>query len=269
MEEIKKPIAIVVEDQPVLWDYIKSCLDDYYEIKAFCTNTKEAELAFREYKPNLVWLDCYLGEISDFYQGIKNSGLQLATWIKNHNSKTKIFLFTASTEVGILNWAYQLNIEGIALGGKFIKDKTIIQDGIKAVSQGAKWVSPNIVEDVELGELGNITVFEFCVMSSLLLGKSNIQIAEDLDATRKRVNNSVYRVKQKLGLNEDSNKEELLEIFKDKIQGSVDPSKFYNLSEIISINALVQDCLNPIMNKIKTGELTKVKIHKLEYNETK
>lgn len=148
-------------------------------------------------------------------------------------------------------------------GRKFIKDKAIIQDGLKAVSIGAKWVSPNIIEDVELGELGNITVFEFCVMSSLLLGKSNIQIAEDLDTTRKRVNNSVYRVKQKLGLDENSSKEELLEIFKDKIYGSIDSSKFYNLSELISINALIQDCLNPIMDKIKTGELAKVKVSNL------
>ena len=263
-KETIKPSAIVVEDQPVIWDYIQSCLEPCYKIEAFCSSTQEAENAFRKIKPDLVWLDCYLGEISESYQGVKNSGLQLAEWIKSHSPKTKIFLFTASSELAILATAQELGIEGIALGGKFIKKKEIIKDAIKTISYGSKWISPSIFEDIELDELANITVFEFCVIFSLLIGKSTIQIAEELDTSRKRVNNSVYRTKQKLGLDENISKEELLEIFKDRIQNSINTSQFYNLSELVSINSVVEHYLNPVINKIKTGELAKMKIGALK-----
>lgn len=258
-----KPSAIVVEDQPVIWDYISSCIEPHYEIQTFCSNTYEAEKAFREYKPDLVWLDCYLGEISESYQGIKNSGLELAEWIKNHNPKTKIFLFTASNELAVLAKAQELGIEGIALGGKFLKNKEIIRDAIKTISYGSKWISPSIFENIELDELANITVFEFCVIFSMLVGKSTVQIAEELDTTRKRVNNSIYRVKQKLDLDSESSKEDLLEIFKDRIQENINASQLYNLSELISINSLVENYLNPVINKLRNGALSKVKIGNL------
>lgn len=260
IKEKRKLKAIVVEDQPVIWDYIQSCVEPYYKIEAFCTNTEESESAFRTIKPDLVWLDCYLGELSESYQGVKNSGLQLAEWIKNHSPKTKIFLFTASSELAILTKAQELGIEGIALGGKFLRNKEIIKDAIKTISYGSRWISPNIFEEIELDELSNITVFEFCVIFSLLIGKTTIQIAEEFDTTRKRVNNSVYRVKQKLGLDEDISKEELLEIFKERIQNSINASQFYNLSELVSINSIVENYLTPVINKIKAGELAKVKI---------
>lgn len=263
VKEKVKPKAIVVEDQPVIWDYIQSCLEPYYKIEAFCTNTEESETAFRKIKPDLVWLDCYLGEISESYQGLKNSGLQLAEWIKNHSPKTKVFLFTASSEIAILTKAQELGIEGIALGGKFLKNKEIIRDAIKTISYGSKWISPSIFEEIELDELSNITVFEFCVIFSLLVGKSTVQIAEELDTSRKRVNNSVYRVKQKLGLDENISKEELLESFKETIQSNISASQFYNLSELVSINSVVEHYLSPVMDKLKEGELAKVKIGSL------
>ena len=102
---MSKAITIVVEDQPIVWDYIRACIEDLCEIKAFCTTTQEAELAIKEHEPEFVWLDCYLGEFADNGQGIKNSGLQIAYWIKNHYPHIKIFLFTASNETLIFKQA--------------------------------------------------------------------------------------------------------------------------------------------------------------------
>ena len=36
-------IAIVVEDQPVIWDYARLCLKDRAHIAEFCATTEEAE----------------------------------------------------------------------------------------------------------------------------------------------------------------------------------------------------------------------------------
>lgn len=256
--------AIVVEDQPIIWDYARTCLEPYYDVMAFCSNTVEAELAFRQFKPDLVWLDCYLGEISESNCGVKNSGIELAAWIKSHNEKTKIFLFTASTEMGILRQAQKLNIEGIAVGGKYIKDKSVILEAIKILASGKKWISPGLFNDLEMKELAKLTIFEYCVVSSLILGKSTSQIAEEMDATRKVINNSLYRIKEKFALDRDIKRQDFLEFMLDKFKDSSVVSEYYNLSDLVAINRTFESTLEPVIKKIKTGDLNRVYMKSLE-----
>lgn len=254
------PKGIIVEDQPVIWEYAKSCLDGLVDVVACCASTKEAEEAYRKYKPDFVWLDCYLGEVADLGSGLKNSGVMLATWIKKHNPETKVMIFTSSNEASILEIARSVDVEGIALGGKYIRDKQIIIDGVKEVLQGREWVSPNVIEDVELHKMGKVTIFEFCVICSMILGKSTAQIADELDTTRKRINNALYRIKEKLDLEHDIEREELLDILKDKIKDSFDPNEYYKISDIMSIDVMLQKYISPALNKLKEGELHKFKL---------
>lgn len=260
LEKNTKARTIVVEDQPIVWDYIRSCLEEYCEIDAFCTSTKEAEAAIKKYKPEFVWLDCYLGEFADNGQGVKNSGLQIAFWIKNHFPDTKIFLFTASNETIILKQCESAGVEGIALSGKYISDKEIIKEGVRAVLAGEKWLSPQVIEAVELEKLNQITIFEFSVLCSLVCGKNTNQIAEDMSTTRKRVNNSIYRAQQKLFIDPDLSREELLDKFKEKILESFDISRYYNLTEIVSVNSLIENCLNPVISRLGEEKLDKKRV---------
>lgn len=228
--------------------------------KAFCSSTKETEDAFRAYKPDFVWLDCYLGEISEIGQGVKNSGLLLAGWMKKHNPDIKIMLFTSSNEQHIFQAAKEINVEGLAAGGKFIKDKEIIIEGVKDILAGKEWRSPNFIDDFELRTLGKVTIFEFCIICSMIIGKNTAQIADELDTTRKRINNSIYRVKEKLKIPDDTRREELLEILKDKIRESFNPNEHYQISDIISLNSIVQEYLEPVMQEVKDGKLERADI---------
>jgi DNA-binding NarL/FixJ family response regulator len=257
---MSKTKTIVVEDQPIVWDYIRSTIDEICEIQAFCTTTKEAEKAIKEYKPELIWLDCYLGEFSDSGQGIKNSGLQIAQWVKSHHPEIKIFLFTASNEPLILKQCENLGIEGIALSGKYINDKEVVKQGVEAVIAGNKWLSPQVIESYELEDLNRITVFEFSVLSALICGKNTSTIAEELSTTRKRVNNAVYRAQQKLFIDPELSREDFLDMFKDKIMSSLDRSKYYSLTEVVSVNSLIQNCLNPVIEELGEGNLAKKRI---------
>lgn len=252
--------AIVIEDQPVIWHYAQSCLEPYYQVVNFSTSTIDAEKAIKKFKPDLVWMDCYLGEISEFNQGPKNSGIILAAWIKKLYPETKIFLFTASDEQSLFQCAKNLNLEGIALGGKFIKDIQVIKDGVAKIYHGSHWLSPNLVENFQLENISNLTLFEFAVISSILLGKNSAQIADDLDSTRKQINNALYRAKQKLFGDEDISRESLLEGIKEKMLQSLKPSNYHNLSEIVSINVLIQETLNPILSQLQSGSLEKFKL---------
>lgn len=250
-----KSSAVVIEDQPIVWEYIKSCLDGLCDIKAFCTNTKESEQAIKEFKPDFIWLDCYLGEIADNSHSIKNSGLQMLPWIKKHYPATKIFLFSASNETIILRQAQQYGVEGIALSGKYIADKSVVIEGVKTVLEGRLWLSPQVLESYELKHFNQVTLFEFSVVTSLILGKNTSQIAEELNTTRKMINNSVYRIKRKLSLDPELSREDFLELVREKIISSFDTSKYYNLTEIIAINTMVQNCLDPVIEKIRSNEL--------------
>lgn len=255
--------AIVVEDQPVIWDYAKSCLEGLCEIKAFCANTKEAEKAFREHKPDFVWLDCYLGEVSEANQGLKNSGMQIAKWIKSHNPKVKIFIFTSSNEVNILEMARAIDVEGIAIGGKFIQDKSIVIDGIKKVLDGQEWLSPNIIEDINLKELGRMTILEYCIACSLILGKQTAEIADELDCTRKRVNNATYRIKDKLGIASDVERDEFLDLLQDRLKDSFNANDYYKLPDVITMSTLSQEILAPALKRVKAENLYRTNLDML------
>lgn len=255
---MKRHTAIVVEDQPAIWDYASHCLKEDCHILEFCANTAEAEEAFYKYRPDLVWLDCYLGEISDSSNGPKNSGLALATWIKCHRPKTKIFLFTASHDPTILKVARDIGIEGIALGGKFIRDRHIVMSGIRMVLEGKQWISPYLVENFELDDLARITVFEFAVFCSILLGKSTAQIADELDTTRKRVNNAIYRVREKLEIDVSASKDDALDLIRDKVLEKLQFNDNYVVSDLMAINTAVYEFLGPILTKLKSGTLGRV-----------
>ncbi len=250
--------AIVVEDQPAIWDYARLCLQDSCKILEFCSTSAEAERAFFRYKPDLVWLDCYLGELAD--TGLQNSGLLLAAWIKKHKPQTKIFLFTAAHDPTILKAARDIGVEGIALGAKFIKDKQIIIQGLKSVLEGRFWLSPCLVENFELDEFSKITVFEIAVLCSSILGKSTGQIAEELDTTRKQINNAIYRVRQKLNIEEGLSRASLLALIKDRLVERFNFNDQYAISDIVAVNTAIQEFLGPLLLELKSGALHRVSL---------
>lgn len=260
-----KPSAIIVEDQCITWDYIKSLLAEDFEIKEFCNSSKLAEQAFIRHKPDLVWLDCYLGEISENNQGLKNSGLLLAEWIKKHRPQTKIILFTASYESSIIYKAKLLNIEAVFLGGKFSTNKQKILSIIKRILTGERgiYLDSAELEDHSLKKIGRMTFFEFCIVSSLLLGKSTASVAEEMNSNRKQINNTLYRVKEKYGLSDELSREEILEELKEIIKESFSHLEHQNISEVHSIFKITDELLSPVIDKLKEGELKKININAL------
>ena len=50
---MSKVSTVVIEDQPIVWDYIRSCLEDFCEIEAFCTSTTDATKAIKQIQPKL------------------------------------------------------------------------------------------------------------------------------------------------------------------------------------------------------------------------
>ncbi len=166
-------------------------------------------------------------------------------------------MFTASNELSILNFAQKIGIEGLALGGKFIRDQSIIHDGIRSLYFDFNWTSPNIIEHLEIKNFARITILEFAVVSMLLLGKSTTQLSDEMDMTRKQINNAIYRVKEKLCLDTEISRQDFLEEIKEKILASFEPSQFYNLTEIISVNSFLETNLSPVLNELKAGGFTK------------
>ena len=252
-----KLTAIVIEDQCVIWDYIHNILSPYYEIKSFCNSSKLAEKAFIEFKPDLVWLDCYLGELCENHLGLKNSGLALAAWMKKHSPNTKIFLFTASYESSIIYKAESIGIEAVFLGAKFSNNKNGIVSIIERVKQGEKsiYVDSRKISETALKRVGKMTFFEFCVVASLLIGKSTAKIADELNSNRKQINNTLYRVKEKYDLSDDLSREEVLEELKEIILNSFEQLEQQHISEFHCLFKITDELLNPVVNQIRQGGL--------------
>ncbi|MCE2929526.1 MAG: response regulator [Candidatus Caenarcaniphilales bacterium] len=252
--------AIIIEDQPILWDYAKSCIEKHFEVIAYCATTEEAEAVFKKEKIDFVWLDCYLGEMLESYQGLKQSGLILASWIKNHFPLTKILLFTASTELSLLKQAQELQLEGIALGAKYLKDKSIILEGINEIVDGKHWICPNLIQNFEMELFSKITVFELSILIATIYGKQAAQIAEELNTTRKTVNNALYRIKQKLEIDPYASRDQFLESCKEKLRGAVSINSYFSITEFISMQAVAEQLISPIISQLRDGQFIKQRL---------
>lgn len=255
-----KKTAIVVEDQIVSWDYIASVLEPFLEVKKFCKTSKEAEQAFIEIKPDLVWLDCYLGELSESSTGLKNSGILLAEWIKAHSPCTKIILFTASFESSIVIKAKQLELDAVFLGAKFEADKNQCREILNRVLNGEKNIVISSLKQKEdkYENIGKMTLHEFSIISSMILGKTTAQIAEDLATTRKQINNALYRVKEKYELDDCLSRNEILEYLKEIMLKEYEQKG--EIPELYSILKLNEEVLKPVVDKISSTENKKIKL---------
>ena len=260
---MNKHSAIVVEDQIVCWDYIKSVIEPSLEIKAFCKSSQEAEEAFRKYKPDLVWLDCYLGELSEACNGLKNSGLILAEWIKAHKPETKIILFTASLESSIILKTKELDIEAVFLGAKFEAEKSECKAIIEKVLNGEKNIVISSLKqnDNKFSNIGKMTLHEFSIISAMILGKSTAQIAEDLGSSRKQINNALYRVKEKYELDDNYSRKDILEYLKDIMIDEY--TQKGEIPELYSILKLNEEVLQPVINTISEQSNKKIKLKDL------
>lgn len=201
----KKIRLILVDDHKLFRCGIKSLFDKSEEIcvVAEASSGKEGISKIMAQNPDVVLLDLELGDLN---------GLDLIEKVITQKPEIKFIILTSHINEHVLNKAMKLGIYGYIL--KDVNSE-LLDMIIKSVSNGAMWIdkravqilrelNPNVVPTVQISRSNfkqthaNLTAREYEVLKLVVDGKSNQQIANELNISEHTSKAHVCNIIQKL-----------------------------------------------------------------------
>jgi len=200
-----KTRIILVDDHKLFRCGIKSMFDNSDDIcvVAEASNGKEGINKILTQRPDVVLLDLELGDIN---------GLELMEKVLSQNPDIKFIILTSHINEHVINKAMKLGIYAYILKDVNSEFLNMI---IKSVSSGAMWIdkravqilrelNTNVVPTVQISRSNfkqthaNLTAREYEVLKLVVEGKSNQQIASELNISEHTSKAHVCNIIQKL-----------------------------------------------------------------------
>ncbi len=196
---------ILVDDHKLFRCGIKSLFENSNSIcviaEASCG--KEAITKIVAQNPDVVLLDLELGDIN---------GLDLIEKVTSQKPDVKFIILTSHINEHVINKAMKMGIYGYILKDVNSEFLDMI---VKSVSNGAMWIdkkvvqilrelNPNVVPNVQVNRASfksthaNLTAREYEVLKLVVDGKSNQQIAQELNISEHTSKAHVCNIIQKL-----------------------------------------------------------------------
>lgn len=194
--QIGRRSILVVEDEPLLRELIKSALQsDGYEVAA-AASASEARRIFDEIDPD--------GIVMDVDLGAGPSGFELAEALLEESNGAALIFLTNMPDPRFAGYAPQDLPPGIA----YLHKRTIVEvetllETVNATLRGA--VEASMRHDLNPDRpLGGLTARQVDVLRLVALGRSNAHIAASRDITPKAVEGSIARIFATLGLGDSA-----------------------------------------------------------------
>ena len=201
----KKIRLMLVDDHKLFRCGIKSLFENSKNITviAEAQDGKEAISKILAQKPDVVLLDLELGDIN---------GLELIDKVSSKIPDIKFIILTSHINEHVLNKAMKMGIYGYIL--KDINSE-FLDMIVNSVSNGAMWIdkkavqilrelNPNVVPNAQISRSNyksthsNLTAREYEVLKLIVDGKSNQQIAHELNISEHTSKAHVCNIIQKL-----------------------------------------------------------------------
>jgi two-component system competent response regulator ComA len=183
---------IIVEDHPLMASATKSILEKIERIEVVGTagSAKAALELVDEHRPGIVFLDYHLPD--DF-------GSKVAATIKNKYPDIHIIIFTGIDIKDLYNNLLEIGVSGIL--SKESSEYTI-RNLVHCVLDNHTMIPLSIYHQMRLGtDKPNLdvalTVDEIQIMSMIVRGATHDQIAEQIHASRRSVDNYVRKIYDK------------------------------------------------------------------------
>lgn len=201
----EKTRILMVEDHKLLRVGLKAIFDEYpsLEIIGEAENGKQAIKMANELKPDVILMDIGLPEMD---------GIQATKKIKELFPEMKVIILTSHTDETEVNQALEAGANAYAM--KDIKTEYLIMV-IQSVKDGAIWLDPTIAPLVKSQQPGgaaakphsrqsfkdahaNLTEREYEVLKLVVDGRSNAEIASELNISEHTAKAHVCNIIQKL-----------------------------------------------------------------------
>jgi len=196
-----KTKILMAEDHKLMRVGLKAILEDYNALEVIAeadNGTKAVKLA-KELKPDVILMDIGLPDLD---------GIQATKKIKEFDNNVKIVILTSHIDENEVNNAISAGANAYAL--KDIKTEYLIMV-LRSVKDGAVWFDPNIAHLVRKSNNNkiltrsefkashsNLTEREYEVLKLIVEGKSNQEIAKDLNISEHTAKAHVCSIIQKM-----------------------------------------------------------------------
>lgn len=190
---------VVADDHPLLRGGVVLSLQEHggFSVMGQAGTAEEAVTAVETHLPDIALLDI----------SMPGSGLRAAEEIARLFPTVKIVMLTVSEEDDDLLTALKLGARGYILKGVSAQD---LAETLLGIAQGASYVSPTLAarvlaamqakgrEHAQAGSFEELSHREVAILRLLATGKSNKEIARDLDLQEKTVKHYMTNILQKL-----------------------------------------------------------------------
>ena len=195
--------VLLVDDQRIITDGLEIFIDNIqgYQVVGKALNAKEALVKMQELHPDIVLLEYNLPDYD---------GIDLIAKLLEIHPQAKVIILTSIAEP-------QLAIRAIKAGARGFLTKNMDKKGIENIlkdvfEEDKVWLDPSITFEViaEIDEKNSgvprrsLTEQEKKLLASVAQGKSNKDIAVELNLNEQTVKNYLFRVGNKLDIHNRS-----------------------------------------------------------------
>ena len=137
--------------------------------------------------------------LMDFHMPPGIDGLELIKRIKQASEYTKIIIITIDADLHRLSRTLKMGVDGIILKN----DRDLIPKAIRAVTQGKRYLQPDMAYDLMQAllndhELQELNQTQYKILLKTAEGKKPQMIAKELNITPKFVSNELVKIKKRL-----------------------------------------------------------------------
>ena len=187
-----KITVLLVDDHALVRRGFRRMLDDdeTLEVVGEASNGAEAVKLAAKLRPQVIVMDCQLPEMS---------GLEATRKILRSQPETAILMLSMHSEDTLVRQALEAGARGYVLKNAMDLD---LANAIKGVAAGKSVIDPQVQRDETLkGERGaGLTSRELQVLQHIVAGKSNKEIASELDLSVNTVSVHRANIMDRLGI---------------------------------------------------------------------
>jgi len=185
----KKIRVLLVEDQTMLRGALAALLELEPDITIVgqAVNGREAQKLARELTPDVVVSDIEMPEMT---------GLELAMWLKESDSKARVVILTTFARPGYLRRALDAGARGYLLKERPASE---LAEAIRRVHSGLRAIDPALAAEAWSAEADPLSDRERQILQRAGDGRSSAEIATELRLSEGTVRNYLSEAIAKLG----------------------------------------------------------------------
>jgi two-component system, NarL family, response regulator DesR len=181
--------VMLAEDQTMLRGALSALLELEPDISVIgqASNGREAARLVREFEPDIVVTDIEMPEMT---------GLELATFLKDAESKAKVIILTTFARPGYLRRALEAGARGYLLKDRPASE---LAESIRRVHSGLRAVDPALAAEAWSADEDPLSDRERQILQRAGDGRSSAEIASELRLSEGTVRNYLSEAITKLG----------------------------------------------------------------------